>query len=143
MHRLGLAITPRHHRVEQLPPRYSPGFIQIIGKGPDAVPEFVRERVWGMGASSAGERRLRSSCDFVKLHHQGVGVVEIAGVPNTPYFTDLLQKLGMKSVHVSYEKGQPTNTVLNRREASTLPIFNEFIKTYRFQRMIHWPKNKD
>jgi hypothetical protein len=47
LHRLGLTITPGHHMVEQLPLRYSPQFIELIDKGPNAVLEFVKNRVWG------------------------------------------------------------------------------------------------
>ncbi|HYC11887.1 MAG TPA: hypothetical protein VEC02_04415, partial [Nitrososphaerales archaeon] len=78
LHRLGLAITPGHHMVEQLPLKYSPRFIELIDEGPDAVLEFVKNRVWGIQASATGERQLRNFCEFVRLHHQGVGVKEMA-----------------------------------------------------------------
>lgn len=78
LHRLGFTVTPGHHMVEQLPLKYSSQFIDLIDKGPDCVLEFVKNRVWGIQASSTGEKQLRSFCEFVRLHHQGVGVEEIA-----------------------------------------------------------------
>jgi hypothetical protein len=78
LHRLGITITQGHHMVEQLPLKYSPEFIELVDKGPDAVLEFVKNRVWGIQASSTGEKQLRNFCEFVRLHHQGVGVKEIA-----------------------------------------------------------------
>jgi hypothetical protein len=62
--------------------------------------------------------------------------VEIASVPNAQFFTDLLRGLGMRTAHVSYEGGEPLNTMVSRREASTLPIFNEFVNSYRYQKMM-------
>jgi len=78
LHSLGLTITPGHHMVEQLPLRYSPEFIELIDKGPDAVLEFLKNRVWGIQASPAGTRQLWRFCEFVRLHHEGVGVEEIS-----------------------------------------------------------------
>lgn len=78
LHKLGFTITPGHHMVEQLPLKYTPEFIQLIDKGPDAVLEFVKNRVWGIEVSAFGDRQLRSFCKFVRLHHQGVGVMEIS-----------------------------------------------------------------
>jgi hypothetical protein len=78
LHKLGLTITPGHHMVEQLPLKYPPQFIELIDKGPEAVLELVKGRVWGIQASSTGEKQLRNFCEFVRLHHQGVGVKEIA-----------------------------------------------------------------
>ena len=78
LHRLGLEITPGHHMVEQLPLKYSPQFIELIDKGPDAVLELIKNRVWGIQASATGEKQLRNFCEFVRLHHQGVGVKEMA-----------------------------------------------------------------
>ena len=40
--------------------------------------KFVKDRVWGIQASLTGEKQLRNFCEFVRLHHQGVGVKEIA-----------------------------------------------------------------
>ena len=80
LHRLGFAITPGHHLVEQLPLKHSKQFIELIDKGPDHVLEFVKNRVWGIQASSAGERQLQNFCEFVRLHHLGVGVKEMSKV---------------------------------------------------------------
>ena len=66
--------------VEQLPLRYSTEFIELIDKGPKYVLDFVRNRVWGIQASSTGEKQLRSFCEFVRLHHLGVGVKEMSRV---------------------------------------------------------------
>jgi len=78
LHLLGFTITPGHHMVEQLPLRYPAEFIELVDRGPDAVLEFVENRVWGIQASETGEKQLRSFCEFVRLHHQDVGVEEIA-----------------------------------------------------------------
>ena len=64
--------------VEQLPLRYSMQFIELIDKGPEAVLEFLTDRVWGIRASLTGAKQLQSFFEFVKLHHQGLGVEEIA-----------------------------------------------------------------
>ena len=61
--------------------------------------------------------------------------VEIASVPNSELFSDLLRSLGLRTAHVSYEGGEPLKTMVSRREASTLPVFNEFVKSYRYQKM--------
>jgi hypothetical protein len=67
--------------------------------------------------------------------------VEISSVPNAQFFADLLQGLGITTAHVSYERGEPLKTIMNRKQACTLPIFNEYVKTYRYRRMMNWPKN--
>ena len=78
LHSLGLTIIQGHHRAEQLPLKHPPQFVELIDKGPGAVLEFVKNRVWGIRASRFGERQLGGFCEFVRLHHQGVGVMEIA-----------------------------------------------------------------
>jgi hypothetical protein len=78
LHKLGLDITPGHHIVEQLPLKYPPQFIELIDKGPEAALEFVKSRVWGIQASLTGEKQLRNFCEFFRLHHHGIGVVEMA-----------------------------------------------------------------
>jgi transposase-like protein len=78
LHALGLTIKQGHHMVQQLPLRYSPEFIQLIDRGPDAVLEFVKNLVWGISATDQGTRQVRAFCEFFQLHHQGVGVKEIA-----------------------------------------------------------------
>jgi len=66
--------------VQQLPLKYSPQFIELLDKGPDAVLGFVKSRVWGIQASSTGEMQLQAFCEFVRLHHLGVGVKEMSRV---------------------------------------------------------------
>jgi len=78
LHTLGLTVTQGHHMVQQLPLKYSSQFVELVGKGPDAVHEFVKDRVWGIQPSPTGERQLRNFCEFVRLHHQGLGIEEIS-----------------------------------------------------------------
>ena len=61
--------------------------------------------------------------------------VEIASVPNAQFFVDVLKSLGLTS-HLGYERGRPFKTVLSLREASTLPGFNEFVESYRYQKLM-------
>ena len=65
-------------------------------------------------------------------------VVDIASVPNAEFFTRLLQGLGMTSAHVAYESGVPLRTALKTSEAARMPIFSEFVRSYRYQRMMYW-----
>ena len=62
-------------------------------------------------------------------------VVEIASVPNSAFLARLLQSLGVTSAHVAYEGGEPLKTRMNRKQASALPVFNEFVNSYRYQKM--------
>jgi len=78
LHLLGFTITPGHHMVEQLPLRYPAEFIELIDRGPDAVLEFVKSRVWGIRTNPHGMTKVQSFCEFVRLHHQGIGVKETA-----------------------------------------------------------------
>ena len=78
LHKVGLTVKQGHHMVDQLPLKYSPQFIELIDKGPEAVLEFVKDRVWGIQASETGLEQLRKFCEFVRLHHHGMGVKEIA-----------------------------------------------------------------
>jgi len=78
LHRLGYTITPGHHMVEQIPLKYKRQFIELVDKGPEAVLEFLMDRVWGIRASLTGAKQLQSFCEFARLHHQGMGVEEIA-----------------------------------------------------------------
>jgi hypothetical protein len=63
-------------------------------------------------------------------------VSDITSVPNAEFFRDLLQSLGMKTARVSYEKGLALRTALSTKEAARLPLFNEIVKGYRYQRMM-------
>jgi len=64
-------------------------------------------------------------------------VADIASVPNAEFFANLLKDLGVASAHVAYENGLPLRTALGTSEASKLPLFNEFVKSYRYQKMMH------
>jgi hypothetical protein len=64
--------------------------------------------------------------------------IVIASVPNTEFFAKVLQSLGLSSAHVTYESGLPVGTMVNCKQASTLPIFNELVKGYRFQRLLNY-----
>jgi transposase-like protein len=61
--------------------------------------------------------------------------VVITSVPNADFTTRLLQSVGMKSAHTIYEGGKPLRTMVNRRESATLPVFNEYVKSYRYDKM--------
>jgi hypothetical protein len=78
LHRAGLVVTQGHHMAEQLPLKYSPEFIELVDKGPQAVLDFVKNRVWGIQASGTGLKQLQTFCEFVRLHHEGVGVKAMA-----------------------------------------------------------------
>ncbi|MDG7006888.1 MAG: hypothetical protein JRN06_01440 [Nitrososphaerota archaeon] len=61
--------------------------------------------------------------------------VEIASVPNPAFFARLLQSLGVTPAHVAHEGGEPLKTRTSRKQASTPPVFDEFIDSYRYQKM--------
>jgi len=62
--------------------------------------------------------------------------VEIASVPNAEFFAALLRELGMTTAHAAFEKGEPVKTRMNRKQASTLPVFSEFVKSYRYVKLM-------
>jgi hypothetical protein len=62
--------------------------------------------------------------------------VVITSVPNADFVTRLLQDLGMTTAHTIYETNKPLRTMVNARQAAKLPIFNEFVKSYRYQRLM-------
>ncbi|HYC26520.1 MAG TPA: hypothetical protein VEB67_00680, partial [Nitrososphaerales archaeon] len=85
---------------------------------------------------------LRMPKTFIKRFVQGVAdsdgtarpyVVEIASMPNAEFVTKLLSTLGMKTARTVYEKGAPMRTSVLNAEAASLPIFNEFAKSYRYR----------
>jgi len=78
LHSLGFTITPGRHMVEQLPLRYPAEFIELVDRGPDAVLEFVKNSVWGIQANTNAMSRVQSFCEFIRLHHQGIGIKGIA-----------------------------------------------------------------
>ena len=110
LHRLGCTITAGHHMVEQLPLKYSSQFIQLVDKGPEAVLEFLTDRVWGIRASPTGAKQLRSFCEFVKLHHHGVGVEEIA------------QRISAHRSTIAHWRNGTDQPYLVRAVSDTLPI---------------------
>jgi hypothetical protein len=57
-------------------------------------------------------------------------------IPNADFVTRLLQSVGMTTAHVIHESGKPLRTMVNAKQASTLPIFNEFVKSYRYERLM-------
>lgn len=58
--------------------------------------------------------------------------VVLTSTPNAEFTTELLRTLGMTTAHTIQEQGRPLRTMLSRRQAQTLPIFNEFVKGYRY-----------
>lgn len=62
--------------------------------------------------------------------------VVVTSVPNAEFVTKLLLSLGMTSAHTIIEGGVPLRTMVNRREASHLPIFNEHVKGYRYDALV-------
>jgi len=63
--------------------------------------------------------------------------VEIISVPNAEFFARLLQGLGMSTAHVVRERGILLRTRVNRKQAMTLPLFNEYVNSYRYHRMMN------
>ncbi len=82
---------------------------------------FLRRFVQGVADSDATVRRY---------------VVEIASMPNAELVTRILYKLGLESARTMMEHGQPMRSSLLLREAASLPLFNEFVKGYRYQTMM-------
>jgi hypothetical protein len=79
---------------------------------------FLLRFVQGMADSDATVRRY---------------VVEIASMPNAEFVTGILTKLGLKSARTMSEYGKPMRCCVVNREAASLPMFNEFVKGYRYQ----------
>jgi hypothetical protein len=63
-------------------------------------------------------------------------VVILTSVPNAEFVTKLLHSVGIKSAHVIHEDGSDLRTSMNTREASQLPIFNEFSNGYRYRQLM-------
>jgi transposase-like protein len=83
-------------------------------------PEFRKRFVQGMADSDGSVGRSG---------------VKIASVPNAHFVAKVLQSLNLHTAHVLYENGKPLTTYVNAREAVRLPIFSEFVKSYRFQKL--------
>jgi len=62
--------------------------------------------------------------------------VVITSVPNANLVTELLQSLGMTTAHTIREEGKELRTMVNRRQSATLPVFNEFVMSYRYHKML-------
>ena len=62
--------------------------------------------------------------------------VVITSVPNADFLTRLLQSLGMATAHTIREENKPLRTMVNARQAAKLPIFNEFVESYRYKRLM-------
>lgn len=60
---------------------------------------------------------------------------EITSVPNAKFVTKLLRSLGLNSAYARTENGKPLRTVVHNTEAAKLPLFNEFVKGYRYQKL--------
>jgi len=65
--------------------------------------------------------------------------VILTSVPNADMVTRLLQTLDMTTAHTIHEQGRSLRTMVNRKQSATLPIFNEFVKTYRYEKMMNYP----
>jgi hypothetical protein len=87
----------------------------------DAPKSFKTRFVQGMADSDGGMKPYE---------------VVITSVPNADFVTRLLLDLGMTTAHTIYETNKPLRTMVNAREAAKLPIFNEFVKSYRYQRLM-------
>jgi hypothetical protein len=64
-------------------------------------------------------------------HHQ----VIITSVPNSEFVSRILQSLGVLSAHPILEHGKPLRTYVSSREAAALPLFNEFVRGYRYEKL--------
>ena len=69
-------------------------------------------------------------------------VTDIASVPNAHFFVNLLRSLGIASARPSYERGLPLRTAMTTCEAAALPLFNEIVNGYRYQRMMGWSSSR-
>ncbi len=67
--------------------------------------------------------------------------VVITSVPNANLLTELLKSLGMTTAHTIREEGRELRTMVNRKQAATLPVFNEFIKSYRYHKMLDYRRH--
>lgn len=61
--------------------------------------------------------------------------VVITSTPNAEFLTKLFHSLGLESARTKYENGKPLRTAINAREAAKLPVFSEFAKGYRYQKL--------
>ncbi len=64
-------------------------------------------------------------------HHQ----VIITSVPNTEFLARVLRSVGVASAHAVEEGGRSLRVYVQSREAARLPLFNEIVAGYRFQKL--------
>ena len=83
LHRQGVEVYQGRHRVEQLPLKLSVELVELLRKGPDHVLKFLDERVWELGTTKTGTGQLGKFCEFVELHNQGTGVLDIVALTDT------------------------------------------------------------
>jgi len=67
-------------------------------------------------------------------------LVEIASMPNAEFITSLLHHLGLTNTYTRHENGKPMRTVIRAIEAANLPVFNEFSRGYRFDRLMKYKR---
>jgi len=153
---LGIAMERRKDK--------GPSGVQLRGKHPSPAYRWISERSpffawiftvclglhWGETTTTHQLRMgwiLQAPDSFRKRFIQGSAdsdgctrryVTDIATVPNANFFAEVLHSLGMKTARVSFEKGLPLRTAINTDEAASLPIFSEFVRSYRCQRMMKW-----
>jgi hypothetical protein len=87
---------------------------------------------------------LSTPSGFRKRFIQGVAdsdgtarryTVEIASMPNSEFITKLMLGLRMPSARTIMEHGLPMRSSVLSVDAAKLPIFNEFVKGYRYMKM--------
>ncbi len=110
LRRLGVRVYSGFHRVQQPPLKYQQQLLDLVRQGPDAVLKYLGERVWGLGATETGVEQLNKFCQFVRLHHQGAGVVEAA------------QKLGVHRSTVAEWREGTDQPYTIRAANETLPM---------------------
>ena len=88
---------------------------------------------------------LKTPFEFRKRFIQGLAdsdgcvdryLVRIVSVPNSALVVRLLSSLGMKTQRVIFEKGQQLRTSVTTREGAKLPIFNELVRSYRYNALM-------
>ena len=88
---------------------------------------------------------LDSPAEFRKGFVQGLAdsdgtvrpyTVEIASVPNSEFVAKLLRGLGLGSAHSIKEDDMLMRVSLKSADAASLPIFNEFVRSYRYQQLL-------
>ena len=67
-------------------------------------------------------------------------VVEITSVPNADLITELLHSLGLKSAYTRTEKGIKLRSVVRAVEAAEIPILNELVHSYRYDKLLRYKR---